>query len=507
MRITNAMMIGSFLSDANASLNRLSKYQSQVDSTKKNARISDDPQATITALKARNRLGNLEMYQGNISTANSYLSEAESAADGLNQILQSVYEQVISAQSGAKSEEQLKVMAEEVASLRDEVLAIGNASIGTSYIFGGYNLTGSRDGASKTAPFSVDAVTGDLIYNGINLSQLAWEETYDEKAGLMSDCGSSILDLASELGGALTDANSLSAAEKARNAASGLISGAQAAMHAAEKFGIDPGCAEYQGVSDFLRDFSDLHSRLEQECSKRLAGDYVLESDPDIRRTADGGIDSEYYRENGISVMTEDEFDNCYSQERARLIVNGMAELLETQYDAMGDPIGSEMSRAIQALGEKVTVPDSVKARLDAESKKQTKLWIGASQTTALSFTGPDILGTGKGNLYHVLDQCAAMLSGAPDPGGLGGMITAIQKKQSELLNFQTKIGAMQTRMNLIGSRYDKSKINYTAIKSQAEDVDMADAITKLKNAQTVYSAALAAGAEIIQTSLLDFLK
>jgi flagellin-like hook-associated protein FlgL len=62
------MMSDMFLSDANNSLNRVYKYQNQVDSTKRVSRISEDPQATMVALKARNKLSNLSMYQSNIKT-------------------------------------------------------------------------------------------------------------------------------------------------------------------------------------------------------------------------------------------------------------------------------------------------------------------------------------------------------------------------------------------------------------------------------------------------------
>jgi flagellar hook-associated protein 3 FlgL len=89
MRITNSMMGDMFLSDANKSLNRVLKYQNQVDSTKRVSNISDDPQATMLALRARNRLSGIETYQGNITTVKSHLIEAESAADGLNELLQS----------------------------------------------------------------------------------------------------------------------------------------------------------------------------------------------------------------------------------------------------------------------------------------------------------------------------------------------------------------------------------------------------------------------------------
>ncbi|NCB50711.1 MAG: hypothetical protein EOM54_02340 [Clostridia bacterium] len=507
MRITNSMMASQFLSDANASLNRVSKYQNQVDSTKKITSISDDPQATITMLKARNRLSNLSLYQGNITTANSYLSEAESAADEIDEVLKSVYEQLISAESGAKSDEELSLIADDLRNLMDEVVSIGNNSIGTSYIFGGFNNTGSTDGVDKTAPFSVDEVTGDLIYNGINLSQIAWSEDFSTETARMSDFASSILDLETELGGSLTDFNSLSTATSILNDAADLISCGETACHAAEEFGISSGSSEYTAFSDFLSDLSDLYDELQQECSKEIAGDYILESDPAIQLTSEGGIDYDYYEENGITVMTDDEFANCYSVSDCQTIAGNIAALLEEQYDAGGNPIGSEMEQAAEPLAAAVAIPSAVQDAIAAEAVNRTELQIGSDQTVEISFTGLDILGEGKDNIYHLIGKCVSILDGDLTSGDLSGMISEIQNAQSEVLSFETRIGATQSRLSLISSRYDASEINYTEMKSEAEDVDMAEAITNFTTAQTVYSAALAAGAELIQTSLIDFLR
>lgn len=86
-------------------------------------------------------------------------------------------------------------------------------------------------------------------------------------------------------------------------------------------------------------------------------------------------------------------------------------------------------------------------------------------------------------------------------------MISEIQGAQSSVLNLETKIGTTENRLDLIDGRYDTSTANYTEMKSNATDADMTESITKLMTARTVYSAALAAGAEIVQTSLLDFLR
>jgi len=507
MRITNSMMNSQFLSDANASLNRVSQYESQLDSTKKITRISDDPQATIMALQARNRLSDLSLYQGNISTANSYLSETESAASEMNDILQSAYEQAVSANTGTKSQDELDTIADEIKNLKNEVLSVGNASIGTSNIFGGYNYTGSTDGVNKTAPFSTNSVTGDLIYNGIDLSQFAWKAEFDSNTSLMSNFSSSILGLSSDLNASLTDANSLTICNNVVTAATGLQKNGEAALRAAEKFGVDTGSDEYKALSDFLSNFSSITGNLEKECSKQCSGDYVLESDPSIRLTDGGEIDYNYYKENNTSVMTDEEFANCYSSGNCKTILAEMTSLLQQQVDASGNPTGSDMDKAVQQLSGAISIPADVQGALTAETAKQTKLQVGTSQTVDLAFTGLDILGEGKDNIYHILDKFEDILRENTDTEGINQMITSLQNKQSDVLDFEAKIGSTQNRLDLISSRYDTSELNYKEMKSEAEDADMAEAATNFTTAKTVYNAALAAGAELIQTSLIDFLK
>ena len=85
------MMINQFLNGMYESLERVNKYQNQVNTTRRITNISDDPQATVTALRSRNKLTSLKIFDNNINTAKSYLKEAEVATKSINNI-QTVYE-------------------------------------------------------------------------------------------------------------------------------------------------------------------------------------------------------------------------------------------------------------------------------------------------------------------------------------------------------------------------------------------------------------------------------
>lgn len=518
MRITNSMMVSQFLSDANSSLSRVSKYQSQVDSTKRVSRISDDPQATITALKARNKLSDLEAYQGNIETATSYLKEAESAASELGDILQTVYGDIVSATGGSKTQDDLNVIAEELTSLQEEIVSIGNSKVGTSYVFGGYNFTGTTDGLSTTPPFSVEKTTGHLIYNGIDLSQVFWAEDYGNNAALMTSSGNTVSEKATVLGTTSSDdyaRNTICAG--ALEALRNLVSAGEAALHAAGEFEIDPSNAAYQnfsrllygvgekGDADYEAGLSDLADDLYNECSKELAGDYILEGDC-TQFTSGGEIDYDYYEERGITVMTPEEYGNRFQIGDAQDILDAATELIYNSDAAAG--LNYSMAEAVAGIQTAMDADAdyaAAAAALADEADNQAQLRVGTNQTVAFTFSGTDLIGSGSDNVYLLLDKCISMLKKG-DTDSLSGMISEIQGAQSNALCFQTEIGATENRLSLISSRYDASEINYTEMQSNAVDADMAEAIINLTTALTVYNAALAGGAEIVQTSLVDFL-
>jgi flagellar hook-associated protein 3 FlgL len=86
-------------------------------------------------------------------------------------------------------------------------------------------------------------------------------------------------------------------------------------------------------------------------------------------------------------------------------------------------------------------------------------------------------------------------------------LIGEIQGSQNHLLTRVAEIGGRQRRLELLEARYAQDNLNYERMRSDAEDADMAEVIMFLKMAETVYQAALSAGARVIQPTLMDFLR
>jgi flagellar hook-associated protein 3 FlgL len=89
----------------------------------------------------------------------------------------------------------------------------------------------------------------------------------------------------------------------------------------------------------------------------------------------------------------------------------------------------------------------------------------------------------------------------------LTNMIKPLQDAQNHLLTKTAVIGGRTRRLELLESRYEQDAINYQRMKSDAEDVDMAEVIMNLRIAESVLQSAMSAGARAIQPTLMDFLR
>jgi len=115
-------------------------------------------------------------------------------------------------------------------------------------------------------------------------------------------------------------------------------------------------------------------------------------------------------------------------------------------------------------------------------------------------------------NTFDLLSEVYDAINGTDldDPKGteeLTKLIRLVQDSQNHLLTRTAEIGGRQRRLELLEARYETDALNYEKMRSDAEDADMAEVIMFLKMAETVYQAALSAGARVIQPTLMDFLR
>jgi flagellar hook-associated protein 3 FlgL len=81
-----------------------------------------------------------------------------------------------------------------------------------------------------------------------------------------------------------------------------------------------------------------------------------------------------------------------------------------------------------------------------------------------------------------------------------------LQDAREHILALTARTGGRANRIEMLTSRYSQDYLNYTQMKSDAEDADEAELIMLYEMARMVYEASLKTGANIMQMSLLDFL-
>ena len=69
-----------------------------------------------------------------------------------------------------------------------------------------------------------------------------------------------------------------------------------------------------------------------------------------------------------------------------------------------------------------------------------------------------------------------------------------------------TNNGTRSKKLALIETRMQSQKTTFETLKSENEDIDIADVTIELSSAQVVYQASLMASAKVMKSTLLDFI-
>lgn len=159
--------------------------------------------------------------------------------------------------------------------------------------------------------------------------------------------------------------------------------------------------------------------------------------------------------------------------------------------------------------GQKTDQPpyNSATAATDATDKGQFFLNVSQAVKVPVSITGEDVFGAaGSQNAFKVLDDLVTALN-SNDTAGVTASLNQIDNSADQIMLSWSEIGARMNRFDLMQNHIGDDQDNLKEQRANVSDVDMPTAITDLKSNENVLQAALSTGAQIMQTSLLDFLK
>ncbi|SNZ05134.1 flagellar hook-associated protein 3 FlgL [Terribacillus aidingensis] len=165
MRITQSMMSNRMLSNLSNSYSDLNKYSEQLSSGKKITKPSDDPVVATKGMSYRTEVRDVEQYKRNLSEAQTWIDNSDSALSNATSALQRIRELAVQASNGTYEEGQRGNIAQEVDQLKEQLASVANTQINEKYIFNG--------SATDTAPVVINedgSATVDFNTNAVSLT-------------------------------------------------------------------------------------------------------------------------------------------------------------------------------------------------------------------------------------------------------------------------------------------------------------------------------------------------
>lgn len=130
----------------------------------------------------------------------------------------------------------------------------------------------------------------------------------------------------------------------------------------------------------------------------------------------------------------------------------------------------------------------------------------------SVAANGPLVFGAANGadpyngSVFQAINELADMV----EAGDVAQTRAGIEALDGAMARFQSetgRIGGLSARLEEIEARNQVAQINTQEQISDVRDVDMAEAILRLKSAETSYEATLSAAGRSLSRSLLDFLR
>ena len=555
MRVTNSMLVNNLMRNLNNNMNKLDKFNNQLATGRKYAHISDDPVALIYGQAARNKLARLEHYQRTIGSAQDWLRQVEYGVRDLQERVADVYTAVMDAATDVKNSPDKKNIAQLVAQLRDHYLDTLNTTFGDKFVYGGYNTPGNSS-SGQFGPFRVDE-NWNLVYNDYYLTDMTSVDNINLLAGKVGAMNSDIYDEITSLNNDYDGIIDLTAAgvtlsdlspgiDSATTYISDLNDRINAALKEISMFesmeGRGPGGPLYDPsdtgyninydpifnkpvLEGWYQELNDARTELTSLTDKIN----TLNANWNKRAELLNELETASGFENREGTVPVTDFTIYYDDSVVPTATWTGIINVELTYDSV-DPLSTTKIPTMivnDTVGE-VDKVEHTPTRLEYDDftglrailqKDVLTFDVGPGISMPVTFNGLDLViynttaEDGKPvarNIFNLLHEVYETMMSGDDPENtdkLGKLIKELQDAQNHLLTKTAEVGGRTRRLELLETRYNMDAIGYEQMRSDAEDVEEAEVIMYLKMAEAIYQASLAAGARIIQPTLMDFLR
>ena len=137
---------------------------------------------------------------------------------------------------------------------------------------------------------------------------------------------------------------------------------------------------------------------------------------------------------------------------------------------------------------------------------------LDTDETVVVGYHGPDIFGDANpadpmnGNVFEMLGALADAIE-AGDNTQIRAGIEAVDTAMARVGTVQGRVGAAAQQLDAAETRQNAEKLNTEEHISKIRDVDIADAVIRLRSAEVSYEATMSATSRALSRSLLDFIR
>ena len=479
MRITNGIMINNSLNNISRNKKLSDKLNTQLATTKKIQRPSEDPIVAIRALRLRSTYNEIEQYlEKNIPDARSWLETTQEAVESMNSVLTSISEYCNQGVNGYNTVEERNTLITTLTELRTQIFQDGDADLVDRTIFTGYKtdstLTFQTDEEDTsyniTQEFTADDVNNTNRIYGLDISnirEVSGAAIYNNEHHVVNLGYTDIDSVGSITVGGTT--YSLSAGNLVEMS--------------------NTNSTVYNSVAKnkivYVKETGEL--LLGDNAYEALTSGGTMSVNYDKTGFDKGELRPEHYftctnKTKGVSYTKSDQPINYTINFNQTLTINTQAQ----------DVLTHDVARDLDEIINSVTIAVDVQKKIDTLNKR---LETETDETTVQ-------------NLQYMLEVLDLELGYAEEnmENAFAHGITCYKEHQEKLSTELSNIGAKLIRVSLNEERLTTQKLNVEDLKSQNEEIEEEEVAEEWAAAEAVYEASLATAAKVVQKSLLDFL-
>ncbi len=492
MRITNTMRINTTMNNVNRSKRNLSEAENQMASEKKITRPSDDPIVAIRALSLRSTLSEINMYlKDNIPEGKAWLKVTEGALDNMDGLLSDIYGYCTQGSSDQFTEDDRSSIIETLKKYKDGLYAELNTDYAGRYAFTGYrtdrtftfqdteNYADKRYSITQTFE-NTEIDTFKVMKNEVDVTAVAnipsdetpeTEEIYRLRlaySGCDKDSAGDIM-----IDGTAYTPQAVSYDEFKELVSDGTFDAATNKFY----YIYDTGELAMTGdLYDTVKDAEDISFIYEKEGFRKE--DVKPEMYFDCTDVTDPAAPYEYHIGDDGQIIT---YAINFGQ---TLQVNTLGN--RTLSHDVGRDL-DDMCNSLQAVA-------------DAEAKvaKLKEMYKSDVYSDAQKKDIESMQKAAQKELDYAIDSMEKLFS--REMGRVKGYQETVDLQMADL-------GARSKRLTLTESRLTAQYTTFDDLKSLNEDAELEEVVTNVSSAKALYQAALGAVSQVIQQSLLDYIR